>query len=138
MHAMYPKPDRSDFRPRFVKDDDGVLDIGWAEGTLSDGRPYRLEYWAQDQVTCLTIFVAFAGLDLADRERVALFLEQEGLVTFRGRQRYASARQMRDASGQEVWSINVVVGDTEHNFVTDGPRAPALVRYASTGGSAEA
>jgi hypothetical protein len=34
-----------------------VLDIGWAEGNLSDGWPYRMECWAG-------------------------FLEKEGLVAF--------------------------------------------------------
>lgn len=43
--VIYPKPNRSDFKPnlkRTHKND--VLDIGWNEGVLSDGRPYRREY----------------------------------------------------------------------------------------------
>ena len=52
--AKYPPIDRSDYRVDRTKDDFGILDIGWAEGLLAGGRPYRMELWAQDQVTVLT------------------------------------------------------------------------------------
>jgi len=36
---MYPKPDRSDQTPNFVKSaENDAIDIGWNEGNLSDGR----------------------------------------------------------------------------------------------------
>ena len=44
----YPRPDRSAFKPNFHKSQDNpALDIGWAEGTLRDGRPLRAECWAE-------------------------------------------------------------------------------------------
>ena len=52
---MYPKPNRSDQKQNFVKTaDDEALDIGWNEGFLSDGRPYRVECWAENHITMLT------------------------------------------------------------------------------------
>jgi hypothetical protein len=42
-----PKPDRSNSPPNLVKTDENPnLDLGWNEGFLTDGRPYRAEYWA--------------------------------------------------------------------------------------------
>ena len=56
LQPRFPYPDRSQQRVRLERDADGVMDIGWCEGLLSDGRPFRVEMWAQDQVSCLTIF----------------------------------------------------------------------------------
>ena len=54
---MYPKSNRSNQTQNYVKSEENtVLDIGWNEGILSDGRPYRAECWAEDQVTMLTFF----------------------------------------------------------------------------------
>jgi hypothetical protein len=40
----YPVSDRSNQRLNFAKtSEDDTLDIGWAEGTLNDGRPYRAD-----------------------------------------------------------------------------------------------
>ena len=61
-----PVPDRGNQRLNFAKaPGDDTLDIGWAKGTLSDGRPYRAECWCQDQVTMLTIFFSTLGLQAA-------------------------------------------------------------------------
>jgi hypothetical protein len=56
LQPRFPIPDRSKQPVRAEKDEDGVVDIGWCDGVLSDGRPFRAEMWAQDQVSCLTIF----------------------------------------------------------------------------------
>jgi hypothetical protein len=98
-----------------------VLDIGWAEGVLSDGRPYRLECWCQDQVTSISIFVAKAGLEHLKGPRLQEFLEREQLVRFLTATRYASARPCTDPSGTELLSISVVVGDEEETYVDGGP-----------------
>lgn len=38
----YPAPYRSSHTPNFVKTpENDVLDLCWAEGVLSDGRPFR-------------------------------------------------------------------------------------------------
>ncbi len=126
----FPRPDRSGFEPNFRKTaDDDVIDIGWTEGVLSDGRPYRLECWAQDQVTCVTIFVSSSGLEGLDREGLVDLLEREDLVRFPHAKRYVSARPFRDAAGNDLLSINVVVGDEEETYTAGGP---ALRPYPRT------
>ena len=48
--------------PQIVRDtidftsDTEVCNIGYAEGTLSDTRPYRLEVWSSYGITNVTIF----------------------------------------------------------------------------------
>jgi hypothetical protein len=53
--ANYQLIDRSHYHVDRKKNDSGILDIGWAEGMLTEGRLYRMELWAQDQVTVLTV-----------------------------------------------------------------------------------
>ncbi len=124
----FPTPDRSNFTPNFSRTaDNDVLDIGWAEGLLSDGRPYRLECWAQDQVTSVSIFVARAGLEDLEGTGLQAFLEREQLVQFVSPRRFASAQPFTDPSGNDLLSISVVVGDDEERYVAGGP---ALQRYS--------
>jgi hypothetical protein len=48
----------------FVKSEENeALDLGWSEGFLSDSRPYRVECWAENQVTMLTIFFSTGGME---------------------------------------------------------------------------
>ncbi|HWE41977.1 MAG TPA: hypothetical protein VG432_05690 [Gemmatimonadaceae bacterium] len=116
----YPRPDRSEFEPNFRKSEEHpALDLGWAEGKLRDGRPWRAECWAEDGVTSLTFFLSTIGIEkLTDAEFAAL-LEAEGLLRFTGIARYVAARPLTDPSGNEMWSVNVVVGDDEDTFVED-------------------
>jgi hypothetical protein len=48
LQPKYPISDRSNQPVNFVKDEDGVLDIGWCDGALSDGRCFRAEMWPQE------------------------------------------------------------------------------------------
>lgn len=120
---FYPQPDRSNQTPNRAKTpENDVLDIGWNEGVLSDGRPYRVECWAQDQTTFLTYFFSTHGLENVTDARFAELLVREGLLRFTGSQRYVAARTLKDASGNAMWSVNVVIGDDEDTFVADrGP-----------------
>lgn len=116
----YPSPDRSTFKPNFQKSrDNPALDIGWAEGTLKDGRPYRAECWAEDGLTSLTLFFSTIGLESFTDADFAVLLEAEGLMQFTGERRYVAAAPLTDSSGNDMWSVNVVVGDDEDTFVVD-------------------
>lgn len=120
---MYPRPDRSTFKPSFRKtaENDDVLDIGWQEGVLSDGRPFRGEYWCQDQVSTITFFLSRMGLENATDADFQQLLETEGLLRFKpGKARYVIARPFVDSAGNEMWSINVVVGDEDDTFIESG------------------
>ena len=121
---MYPKPDRSTFKPNRTKTaENPALDIGWDEGFLSDGRPYRAEAWAEDQATMLTYLFSVRGLETYSNEQLANLLEAEGLIHFRDAQRrYVSAMPITDAAGNDMWSVNVVVGSEDDTYVTDNSK----------------
>ena len=112
--SAYPKPDRTRLTPNRVKTDaNDTLDIGWAEGVMQDGRPWRAEAWCQDQVTFLTFFFSSLGIEKATNDRLTTLLEVEGLVRFVGEEKYVEGRLTRDDAGHDIWEVVVVVGDDE-------------------------
>jgi len=108
----YAKPDRSTYTPNFSKSaENDQLDIGWAEGVMKDGRPYRLECWAQDQLTCVTVFLSSAGLESATTEALLALLEVERVIWWRpGATPSAGVSGFIDSAGETMWSINIVIG----------------------------
>ena len=139
IQPKFPIPDRSKRPILFTKDRDGVIDIGWCDGVLSDGRAFRAEMWAQDQVSMLTVFFSTIGLEALDVEAMKRFVEQEGLasyleakgaepmkrfieqeklVSFRSNcPSYCSAAVFIDDGGNQVWSVNIVVGDEDQTYI---------------------
>ena len=118
--SKFRKPDRSNHPPHLVKTDDSPeLDLGWQEGVLPDGRPFRAELWTVDGISNLTIFVPAEGIDLSRRKDAASFVEKAGLVRFHPGKRYCSAKPFVDDSGNEVWSINLVIGTEDETFIDD-------------------
>ncbi len=80
---MYHAPDRSSATRNFSKTkDDDDLDIGWADGVFSDGRPYRAESWAADQITLLTFFFSTSQIETYTNAQFIKLLEDEGLIEF--------------------------------------------------------
>ena len=53
----YPIVDRSNVKPNFIKrDSEDQIDISFAQGIFSDGRTFRAEFWAANQVSYLTYY----------------------------------------------------------------------------------
>jgi len=133
----YPEIDRSDFTPNFHKRDrDDQLDISWGEGRLSDGRPYRVECWAANQVTYLTYIMPNSGIEEATKEELKNLLISEGLINFADDKFLSSGfsgintdgNKRIDPSSNEMWHITVIVGDEDGSYVYD--HVP-LKRYES-------
>lgn len=108
----FPKPDRSNYTVNQTKSaENDQIDIGWAEGVLRDGRPFRLEVWAQDQITCLTVFLSSLGLEDAPSDYLVYLLRRDSVVAWlNGETASADASLFVDAAGNEMWSVNVVIG----------------------------
>lgn len=93
-----PKPDRSDQTPNFSRSEENeAIDLSWGEGFLSDGRPYRVEHWAESQVTMLTFFFSTA---MSDDPPVEIMLTT-------------------NAGGNDMWSVNVVIGTEDEIHARD-------------------
>jgi len=94
------------------------------EGTLSDGRPFRMECWAAYQVTYLTYFMSTLGIENLTNEELRELLVQEQLTTFYDDKfRFGGyggcnvdGNKEMDASGNEMWSITVIVGDEDGTY----------------------
>lgn len=117
---MYPKPDRSNIIPNFVKTpEDDTVDLGWAEGVLSDGRPFRAECWAQDQITMLTLFFSVKDLETHTDQMLKDMLVKEGLIEFVTDNGFLRAMTITDVAGNDIWSVNVVIGTEDGLCVRD-------------------
>jgi hypothetical protein len=116
--TKFPIPSRAGIPVRYEKDDDGVIDVGWCEGVLADGRAFRGEMWAQDQVSVLTFFFSVFDLEHLDGAAIRGLVEREGLVSFRETgPSYCDAAVFVDGAGRRLWSVNVVVGDDDATFI---------------------
>jgi hypothetical protein len=133
MTTRFTKVDRSNYTPNFRKTaENDQLDIGWDEGLFSDGRFYRVETWAQDQMTSVSVFMPAAEIEnMSNRQFVELF-EREGFITWRlGVKPSAYALPYTDGEGNSCWTVSVTLG-IEDEVLADGafrvrPYAPRSV-----------
>ena len=115
--SMFHVPDRSDITPNFSPtDENDVVDVGWCNGVLSEGRPYRAEFWVQDQLTLVTFLFSTSGIENYSNEQHSHFLEAENLIKFRGDKRSVGSMAIRDASDNEMWSITACIHDTSEIY----------------------
>ena len=110
----YPMINRDDFD----RDNSGSTEIGWAEGVLSDNRPYRLECWAEDHITSITIFISAIDIEDWSSEQVMGYLEAEGLYSKTNMPFHGSAR-LYQSGGKTWWSANIVIGDDGDQLYAD-------------------
>ena len=103
------EPDRSNYIVSAHKPgDDGVLDLGFAKGAFSDGRPYKIECWCMEEFVMATVLFDEALITAWKRADFALLLELEELFKFNGRPLVQAAR-MKDDAGRGIWAVNVMV-----------------------------
>jgi hypothetical protein len=114
----YPAPNRGNHKPNLdLSPDKDYLDVGWNNGVLSDGRPFLVEYWYWEEVSVLTYYMSTKGIEDVTDGYFKELLVDEGLLTFLQQDPLLKAKKIRDASGNEMWSVNVAVGDREELFV---------------------
>jgi len=118
--TYFPRPDRSNYTPVFKKTvDSPSVDIGWNEGLFADGRPYRVECWAEEQITMLTFFFSSLGMEQYSDRMMADFLSREGLIEKVLDLKNMSVQPVVDPSGNDLWSVNLVVGNEDGLILKD-------------------
>lgn len=123
----FPVPCRVDYVPSpYEPDEDGVQDVGYYNGKLSDGRAYRLECWRMDDMLMLTVMFSDRCLEGYRREDMALLLELEDIVCFKGTNRKLQATRTEDDRGQTVWAINIMLANKKGSYAEI---IPSLNRY---------
>ena len=110
MYEEYITPTRIDYVASPLEPgEDGVRDIGYATGKLSDGRPYRVECWCMDDLVMATFMLDVKGLETWDRANMMLLAEFEDLVKCIDDRPRLQAAKTTDDAGNEVWAVNVML-----------------------------
>lgn len=113
----YPEPCRVDYIPSpYEPDDDGVLDIGYYIGSLSDGRKYRLECWQMDDMVMLTIMFSDLGLSAYTKQDMYYLLELEEILEFSTDVKKLQCTRTEDDTQNSVWAINMMLKNAENTF----------------------
>lgn len=107
------EPDRSNYIVSAHKPgDDGVLDLGFAKGAFSDGRPYKIECWCMDEIVMATVLFDETLMTAWKRLDFALLLELEGVLQFKDGP-YLQAGRMKDGKGRGIWAVTVMLKDDD-------------------------
>jgi hypothetical protein len=129
--SKYPIVDRSEFKPNFVlRDRDDQIDISFADGIFSDGRPFRVEFWAANQVSYLTYYFSSADISNFTASDLKQYLTSEHVIAFDDEKFHAcgftginvDAWKTVDSSGNELWAATVIVGDEDGTYIHDSVR----------------
>ncbi|MGM9570268.1 MAG: hypothetical protein ACI3XC_09350 [Phascolarctobacterium sp.] len=114
----YHAPCRVGYVPSpYEPDEDGVMDVGYKTGSLSDGRPFRLECWRMDAMLMLTVLFSNEGLSGYTRADMPLLLEGEEILRFVGAGKpRLQATQTTDDVGNSMWAINLMLANGQGTY----------------------
>ena len=86
--------------------------LGWAEGHLSGGCPYRLEKYIQAKKVMLAIYACDSGMMFEQVHRMVNMFEKAGLVTCFGKCE-PSFTLLEDTNGDELEMLRITLEDKE-------------------------
>lgn len=86
--------------------------LGWAEGRLSGGSPYRLEKYIQAGKVMLAIYTFDSGMMFEQVRRMVNMFEKESLVTCFGKCE-PSFTLLDDTNGDELEMLRITLEDKE-------------------------
>ncbi|MDY2636883.1 MAG: hypothetical protein SOV56_02960 [Phascolarctobacterium sp.] len=118
LFKKFTAPCRVDYVPSpYEPNEEGVMDVGYKNGVMSDGRPYRLECWRMDELLMLTVLFSNQGLTGYKRADMPLLLEGEEILRFVGAGKpRLQAAQTTDDVGQSMWAINLMLADNRGTY----------------------
>ena len=94
--------------------DSTICNIGYHEGILKDGRPYRLEVWSANRIDNATIFISNLGLeDKSDIDLVKYIAGEEIIDIDDDR---ATVNLYEDINGNSFHSINLILNDKDEEI----------------------
>ena len=103
--------------PPYEPDEDGVMDVSYLTGTMSDGRPFRLECWRMEEMLMLTVLFSSQGLSAYSRADMPLLLEGEEILRFVGTGKpKLQAAQTTDDVGQKMWALNLMLANNKGTY----------------------
>ncbi len=113
-----PLPERT-WRIAGDVDEDGAFNLGWNVGLMEANRPFLAEYWS-DGVRMLTFYISTEGIEDYSEEQLYKMIEDAGLVLCfeAGDHSGNCITKIKDKSGNEFYSINILVGEDDGNFAS--------------------
>ena len=108
--------------PKIVRDavdftsDTEVCNIGYHEGTLSDGRPYRIEVWSAFGIETATIFISTQDIEDKDVKFLKKLIQDNKIIDiFDDR---LDVTRTVDYEENEFYSINIPLVDHDEEINT--------------------
>jgi len=90
---------------------EGEKNIGYGEGILSDGSPFKYEFWAVDGISNVTFYISGDDIELLPNEEIIKMFVDDGWLEYYGVRQSAGIGEFVDSRGNHVLSVNVVIGD---------------------------
>lgn len=108
--------------PKIVRDvvdftsDTEVCNIGYHEGVLKDGRPYRIEVWSAFEIETATIFISTQDIEDKNVKYLKQLIQDNKLVDiFDDR---LDVTKVIDYEDNEFFSINIPLVDHDEEINT--------------------
>ena len=76
-----------------------------------DGRPYQIEYWCIEEVHMATIYFSDRHIKEWTKEQLVQYLEDNGIVTWKIKEKKIQARRMKDDLQISLWAINIKLSE---------------------------
>ena len=108
--------------PQIVRDvvdftsDTEVCNIGYHEGKLSDGRPYRVEVWSAFEIETATIFISTQDIEDKDVKYLKKLIQDNKIIDIYD-DRLDVTRTV-DYEDNEFYSINIPLIDHDEEINT--------------------
>ena len=108
--------------PRIVRDNidfnssSDVCNIGYYEGELKDGRPYRLEMWSSNGIDSVTIFISNIGLEDKSEVDLVKYISGEDIVDITDDR--ATVNLVTDIEGNDFYGINLLINNRDEEVNT--------------------
>ena len=96
--------------------DTEVCNIGYNEGTLKDGRPYRIEVWSAFEIETATIFISTQDIEDKDVKYLKKLIQDNKIIDIYD-DRLDVTRTV-DYEGNEFFSINIPLVDHDEEINT--------------------
>lgn len=91
--------------------------VGWNSGLVGSNRPYFAECWRTDGITILTVFISRIGIEDRSIGEIDAMLEEAQLYHILPGARRPAVVIFSDDSGNEFYSLNVIVGDENCTYI---------------------
>lgn len=94
----------------------GTRDLGWAEGYLSDQRPFFIERWQEGENQLATFYFSSERIKGKSVDELVILLLESQLLTLQKEPIPVDYAEVKDSSGQLLFSLNLVLSDASECY----------------------